>query len=73
MKTYVTVLYDRLDKICEREYGDTDRRIVEYVLEMNPGLERHGILLPLGTKIMLPPRPPERSGPADASTILLWA
>lgn len=58
MNNYViTKMYDRLDKICEKRYGDTDRRVVEHVLDSNPGLEKYDFLLPAGIKVYLPPRP----------------
>lgn len=58
MATYViTKMFDRIDKICFNRYGDTKDRIVEYVMEQNPGLEKYGILLPPGITVFLPDRP----------------
>jgi phage tail protein X len=71
MTTYITKLYDRLDKICYKFYGDSDNRIVETVLDQNPGLEEHGILLPLGLKIELPRRPVKNLTPIIRQ-VFLW-
>lgn len=57
MATYITKVFDRLDKIVYARYGDTKNGIVEYVLDQNPGLELYGILLPPGITIQLPDRP----------------
>ncbi len=57
MATYITKTYDRLDKIVNKRYGDTKDRIVEYVLEKNPGLELYGLVLPEGITVNLPDRP----------------
>jgi phage tail protein X len=54
---YTTVMFDRLDKIVNARYGDTENGIVEYVIEQNPGIEDYGLLLPMGITVFLPDRP----------------
>jgi phage tail protein X len=73
MTKYITKMYDRLDKIVENRYGDTTNQIVEYVLEQNPGLEVHGIVLPKGLTVFLPDRPANKADPTPVITqIRLW-
>ena len=65
---YVTRQDDLIDDVVFRFYGDTDRRIVEIVLDANRGLADHGPLLPAGITITLPDR-----APAAAETLTrLW-
>jgi len=68
---YITRQNDILDDVVFRYYGDTDRRIVETVLEANRaiGLADHGPVLPAGITITLPDRAPE--APAETLT-RLW-
>lgn len=54
---YTTVMFDRLDRIVNDRYGDTENGIVEYVIEQNPGIEKYGLLLPMGITVLLPDRP----------------
>jgi phage tail protein X len=61
MAKYVTKMFDVLDLICYDYYGDHDRRIVEHVLDVNPGLAKNPIILPLGLEIELPARPVPRN------------
>jgi phage tail protein X len=72
MSTYVTKLYDRLDRICYARYGSTSNQIVEWVVEKNPGVEMYGILLPLGITIDLPEPPRELTKPPILKQIFLW-
>lgn len=65
---YITRQNDILDDVVFRYYGDTDRRIVETVLEANRGLADYGPELPAGLTITLPDRAPE---PA-ATLTRLW-
>lgn len=44
---------DTLDALCYRHYGRT-AGVVEAVLLANPGLAEVGIILPHGTRIVLP-------------------
>lgn len=55
--TYETRQNDVLDDVVFRFYGDTENRIVETVLEANPGLADLGPVLPAGVLIELPERP----------------
>lgn len=66
---YLTRQGDILDDVVFRFYGDTERRIVETVLEANRGLADHGPILPAGLTITLPDRNPEP--PAETLT-RLW-
>ena len=63
METRIAVDGDRLDLICWKHYGSLDGRIVETVLDTNPGLAMHQ-LLSAGRKVRLPaiaPKPREQS------------
>ncbi len=55
--TYRSKQNDVLDDVVSRFYGDTANRIVEIVLEANPGLADLGPVLPAGVDIELPDRP----------------
>jgi len=52
-KTINALQYDTVDAICWREYGRSSG-IVEKVLEANPKLAELGVVLPMGTKVILP-------------------
>jgi phage tail protein X len=70
---YTTVMFDRLDKIVDDRYGDTESGIVEYVLEFNPGLENYGLLLPMGITVFLPDRPEDTKVSTPVIQVLkLW-
>jgi phage tail protein X len=58
---YLTRQNDILDDVVSRYYGDTDRGIVERVLEANRsiGLADYGPVLPAGLTITLPDRDPD--------------
>jgi phage tail protein X len=68
---YLTRQYDILDDVAFRYYGDTDRRIVERVLEANRaiGLADYGPVMPPGLTIFLPDRDPE---PPTETLTRLW-
>jgi phage tail protein X len=66
---YLTRQNDILDDVVFRAYEDTDRRIVETVLEANRGLADYGPVLPAGILIVLPDRNPE---PPAATLTRLW-
>jgi phage tail protein X len=68
---YITRQNDVLDDVVFRYYGDTDREIVETVLEANRsiGLADYGPVLPEGITIMLPEREPE---PPIQTLTRLW-
>jgi phage tail protein X len=72
MSTYITKLYDRLDRICYARYGSTANQIVEWVIEKNPGVEEYGIVLPPGVTINLPEPPRELTQPPVIPQIFLW-
>lgn len=73
MASYITKMYDMLDRIVYDYYGDTVDGIVEFVLEQNPGIERYGLVLPHGLKINLPARPASTSnGMPVIKQIRLW-
>lgn len=61
---YITRQNDLLDDVVYRYYGDTERRIVEAVLEANRGggLADYGVQLPEGLTITLPDRSNEPTG-----------
>lgn len=50
---------ETVDALCWRYYGRT-QGAVEAVLQANPGLARHGLLLPQGMPVLMPvlPTPP---------------
>jgi phage tail protein X len=72
MSTYITKMFDRLDRIVYARYGTTDNQIVEWVFEQNPGIELDGIVLPSGITINLPDAPKALSSPPVLPTIFLW-
>ncbi|MCA1379372.1 tail protein X [Bradyrhizobium sp. BRP05] len=72
MSTYVTKMFDRLDRICYDRYGSTSNQIVEWVIDQNPGIEMYGIILPLGISINLPDAPRKLTPPPVLKQIFLW-
>jgi phage tail protein X len=55
---------ERLDLICWRWYGTLDGRIVERVLDLNPGLaDKNPANLPAGTRIAMPQPVKQRPAP----------
>lgn len=69
MITYTTKQNDVLDDVVFRFYGDTENRIVELVLEANPGLADVGPVLLSGLIVNLPERP----ATAKAAVKRLWS
>lgn len=67
MQTYRTRDGDMLDWICHKHYGRT-AKVVEAVLEANPGLAELGPVFDVGVLINLPELP---SAPA-VKTVRLW-
>lgn len=53
---------ETVDALCWRHYGRT-LGMVEAVLQANPGLARHGLVLPQGllVNMPLPPAPPPKA------------
>ncbi|MGC0389170.1 tail protein X [Bradyrhizobium sp. USDA 241] len=72
MTTYVTKMFDRLDRICYDRYGSTSNQIVEWVMDQNPGIEMCAIVLPLGITINLPDAPRKLTPPPVLKQIFLW-
>jgi phage tail protein X len=72
MSTYITKLYDRMDRICYERYGSTANQIVEWAIEQNPGIELCGIVLPAGMTINLPDAPRQLTQPPVIPQIFLW-
>ncbi len=70
--TYITKMYDRIDRVCFERYGNSSDKIVEWVIDKNPGLELHGIILPLGITINLPEPPAAVKAPPVLKQIFLW-
>jgi phage tail protein X len=68
---YLTRQNDILDDVVHRYYGDTDRLIVERVLEANRALDLGNIgpVLPAGLLLTLPDRDPD--APVETLT-RLW-
>jgi len=58
---------DTVDMLCQRYYGYTGG-VTEQVLMLNPGLCRHGAILPMGTRVNLPDQPV----PQVQKRIQLW-
>lgn len=71
MAKYITKMFDRLDRICDARYGTANNTVVEKILQLNPGLEVHDILLPAGIIIDLPELPKKTSAPV-IKQIYLW-
>lgn len=59
---------DSVDRIVWAHYGRTSSRLVERVLEANPGLADRGPVLPAGVRILLP----VFDDPARVETVRLW-
>lgn len=66
--TYTTKAGDMLDEIAFKHYGSTANRVVEQVLEANPGLADLGSILPLGVRIALP----SITAPSQSQGRKLW-
>jgi phage tail protein X len=56
-----------VDLVCHIHYGHTDD-VTEAVYDANPGLAAHGLVLPIGTTLILPEMPKLTTKPV----ILLW-
>ena len=48
----------RIDHLARRVYGTEKDGTVEAILAANPGLATSGLTLPVGTKVIIPDRPP---------------
>lgn len=58
---------ESVDALCWRHYGRT-QGAVEAVLQANPGLARHGLILPQGILVLMP----TLSAPPPKTTVSLW-
>ncbi|MFC4623065.1 tail protein X [Comamonas nitrativorans] len=58
---------ETVDALCWRHYGHT-LGAVETVLQANPGLASHGLVLPQGILVHMPLLP----APAPKTTVSLW-
>lgn len=54
MQTYLAAEGDTVDFVAWRVYGTQDARVVEKLLEANPGVADLGPTLPAGTQLYLP-------------------
>lgn len=61
---------ERLDLIAADRLGTWRRGAVEQILHLNPGLAALPTILPLGTVIVLPPRPPD--APPRLTAARIW-
>lgn len=52
--TIITIDGDMLDQLVFAHYGHTSGRVIEQVLDDNPGLANHGPILPANVQIRLP-------------------
>lgn len=68
-EVYVTRQGETVDLVCLAHYGRT-AKVVEKVIEANPGLAALGVVLPLGTKIKMPVLPATQS---VAPLVTLWS
>ena len=62
-----TLQAETVDALCWRHYGHT-LGAVEAVLQANPGLASHGLILPQGILVLMPTLP----APATKPTVSLW-
>lgn len=53
IKTIKSIQNDTIDSICWRYYGRSTG-VVEQVLSANPQLDELGVILPIGTDVLLP-------------------
>lgn len=58
---------ETVDALCWRHYGRT-LGTVEAVLQSNPGLARHGLVLPQGLLVLMP----DLQAPPKKTTVTLW-
>jgi len=58
---------ETVDALCWRHYGRT-QGAVEAVLQANPGLARHGLILPQGILVTMP----ALNAPPPQPTVSLW-
>lgn len=68
MAQYMTRQGDTADYIAWKHYGTQDGRVVEQLVDANPGLADHGPVLPAGILVDLPDVKPEDT----AKVVRLW-
>lgn len=68
MKTYIASAGDTVDYIVWKAYGTQGGRLVERVLEANPGLADKGAILPSGTAVTLP----DLDTATETASVRLW-
>lgn len=66
--TYMTRDGDTADYIAWKHYGTQTGRVVEQLIEANPGLADHGPTLPAGLLVSLP----EITLETDKQAVRLW-
>lgn len=67
-KIVIAIQSDTVDSLCWRYYGRSSG-IVEKILDANPHLSELGVILPLGTEVILP----DIDSPQQTKqTIQLW-
>lgn len=59
---------DTVDRIAWQHYGRQNERVVERVLDANPGLADHGPVLPEGVRVALP----EIAQEQETGSVRLW-
>lgn len=59
---------DTVESLCYRHLKHT-AGVTEQVLLLNPGIARHGPILPEGTTVLLPT---QTAAPAKKQTVQLW-
>lgn len=67
-KTTTTRQGETVDLVCRRTYGRT-RDVTEAVLAANPGLADKGLILPMGTGVIVPDMAPATP---QAPLVSLW-
>ena len=67
-QVYITREGDVVDWVVWNYYGSQSDRLVERVLEANPGLADYGAVMPGGVKITLPDFP----NPKTSTGVRLW-
>ncbi|WP_432256086.1 tail protein X [Limimaricola sp. AA108-03] len=68
VRSYRSSEGDTVDLLVWRHYGRLDGRLVERVLEVNPGLAAQGPILPAGIEVVMIEDP----GPGEIETVRLW-
>lgn len=69
---HITRYYERLDQIAVSRYGSSANDVVIHVMNANPGIEKYGILLPEGLKVLLPDLPVTATTTTVRTGVGLW-